>query len=216
MRFLVVLVALGALFLPPSAGAATVAVRPSADVGLPFWCDWGYDWEERCYVDDGQRLPVGGVDDKVWRAALRFPLGRIPATATITSARVRLVHDGRCVAPRLRTVPCEGGSFWLDAHRIVSAHVRVRRPRLSAQGGGGPGGGDLRPSFPRPPDARGRARAVPRPPGRGHGSGGEAAADRRGIYPRLRGGGEASWQRALSRPGHALLGRDRVGRDGRP
>lgn len=120
MRFLVVLLALGALLLSPSAGAATVSVRPSADVGLPFWCDWGYDWDERCYVDDGPRLPVGGVDDKVWRAALRFPLGQIPADATITSARVRLVHDGRCVAPRLRTVPCDGGSFWLDAHRIVS------------------------------------------------------------------------------------------------
>lgn len=121
MRFLLLLLALGALLLPPAAGAATATIRPSADVGLPFGCQWGYDWDERCYVDDGPRLPVGGVDDKVWRAALRFPLGQIPAGATITSARVRLVHDGTCVAPRLRTVPCEGGSFWLVAHRIVSS-----------------------------------------------------------------------------------------------
>ena len=131
MRFLVVLLALGALLLPPSVGAATVTLRPAADVGLPFWCDWGYDWEERCYVDDGPRLPVGGVDDKVWRAALRFPLGQIPADATITSARLRLVHDGSCVAPRRRTVPCEGGSFWLDAQRIVSTDwFDEREPEL--------------------------------------------------------------------------------------
>ena len=121
MRFLPVLFALGALLLASWVSAATVTVRPSADVGLPFSCQWGYDWEERCYVNDGPRLPVGGVDDKVWRAALRFPLGQIPSAATITSAKVRLVHDGTCVAPRLRTVPCNGGSFWLDAHRIVSS-----------------------------------------------------------------------------------------------
>jgi hypothetical protein len=121
VRFLVLLLSLGALLLPPAGGAATVAVQPAADVGLPFWCDWGYDWDERCYADDGVRLPVGGVDDKVWRAALRFPLGQVPAGATITSARLRLVHDGTCVAPRLRTVACEGGSYRLDAHRILSA-----------------------------------------------------------------------------------------------
>jgi hypothetical protein len=131
MRIVVVFLALGALLLPAWAGSATVTVRPSADVGLPFWCHWGYDWDERCYVDDGPRLPVGGVDDKVWRAALRFPLGQIPADATITSARVRFVHDGRCVAPRLRTITCDGGSFWLDAHRIVSAHwFDEREPEL--------------------------------------------------------------------------------------
>ncbi|MGH2802308.1 MAG: DNRLRE domain-containing protein [Thermoleophilaceae bacterium] len=121
MRFLVLLLALGGLLLPQAAGAATATVPASADVGLPFWCDWGYDWDERCYTDNGPRLPVGGVDDKVWRAALRFPLGQIPAGATITSAEVRLVHDRACVAPRRRSGPCEGGSYWLDAHRIVSA-----------------------------------------------------------------------------------------------
>jgi hypothetical protein len=121
MRFLMLLLSLGALLVPPAAGATTVTVAPSADVGLPFWCDWGYDWDERCYTDNGPRLPVGGVDDKVWRAALRFPLGQFPADATITSAEVRLVHDGSCVAPRRRSVPCESGSYWLDAHRVVSA-----------------------------------------------------------------------------------------------
>lgn len=121
MRFPVLLLSLGALLVPQVAGAGTIAVQPAADMGLPFWCDWGYDWEERCYADDGPRIPVGGVDDKVWRVGLRFPLRQVPAAATITSARLRLLHDGTCVAPRLATVTCEGGSFWLDAHRIVGA-----------------------------------------------------------------------------------------------
>jgi hypothetical protein len=104
-----------------AARAATTTLRPAEDVGLPFWCDWGYDWDERCYRDDGPRLPVGGVDDKVWRAALRFPLGQIPDQAAIVSARLRLYHDGTCVAPRLESVPCDGSAYHLDAHRILSA-----------------------------------------------------------------------------------------------
>jgi hypothetical protein len=120
MRWLVLLLSLGAILAPQASSAATVSIRPAADVGLPFWCDWGYDWEERCYRDDGQRLPVGGVDDKVWRAAIRFPLGQIPPRATITSARLRLVHDGTCVAPQRLTVRCTGASYYLDTHRILS------------------------------------------------------------------------------------------------
>jgi hypothetical protein len=121
MRSLAVFVAAAALWLAPGAAAATVTVQPSADVGLPFWCDWRYDWEERCYADHGPRLPVGGVDDKVWRSALRFPLGGIPAGASITSAELRVRHDGTCVAPRLRSVACEPGSYWIDAHAILTA-----------------------------------------------------------------------------------------------
>jgi hypothetical protein len=120
MRLLVLAFSLVALVLPPPGSAAMLFVSPAADVGLPFWCSWGYDWEERCYSAGGARLPVGGVDDKVWRAALRFPVDEVPGGATITSAQLRLAHDGTCVGPRLRTVPCDGGSYWLDAHRIVS------------------------------------------------------------------------------------------------
>jgi TGF-beta propeptide len=103
-----------------SAGTATVSIRPAADLGLPFWCDWSYDWEARCYRDDGPRLPVGGVDDKVWRSAVRFPLQQIPELAAIVSARLHLYHDGTC-APRLETVRCGARSYAADAHRILSA-----------------------------------------------------------------------------------------------
>jgi len=116
------IVALAALgLLGSSAGAAsTISISPSADVGLPFWCDWSYDWESRCYRDDGPRLPIGGVDDKVWRAALRFPLAQIPAGATVTAAELRIYHDGACVAAGLTSVPCTAPGSVLDAHRILS------------------------------------------------------------------------------------------------
>jgi hypothetical protein len=120
MRLLAAIALVFALSGSPAA-AATAVIAPSADVGLPFWCDWGYDWEERCYLDDGRRLPVGGVDDKVWRGALRFSLGPVPAGAKVTRARLRLYFDGVCVAPRLAAARCGARGYTLDAHRILSA-----------------------------------------------------------------------------------------------
>ena len=106
----------------PAAGeAATVSIPPSTDLGLPFWCDWSYDWEERCYLDDGPRLPIGGDVDKVWRAALRFSLSHVPASAEIVSARLHVHHDGTCIARRLRSVPCGELGYVVDAHRILSS-----------------------------------------------------------------------------------------------
>jgi TGF-beta propeptide len=119
--FLLSAIVAASLALPPRADAASVTLASSVDIGLPFWCDWSYDWEARCYTDDSSRLPVGGVDDKVWRAALRFDLGSIPAGATITSASLRLFHDGWCVAPRLTAIQCPWQSYTVNAHRIWSA-----------------------------------------------------------------------------------------------
>ena len=119
MRALLVTIALAALWIGGAARAAVVSIPPEADVGLPFWCDWSYDWEARCYRDDGPRLPIGGVDDKVWRAALRFPLASVPPGASISSAELSIFHDGTCVAPRLTTVACAVG-YVIDAHRILS------------------------------------------------------------------------------------------------
>lgn len=119
--FVLAVLAAAGLCLPASAPGATTAVRPSADVGLPFWCDWGYDWESRCFRDDGPRLPIGGVDDKVWRAALRFSLSPVPAWAAVTSAELRVYHDGVCVAPGRGTAPCVPPGAVVDAHRILSS-----------------------------------------------------------------------------------------------
>jgi aryl carrier-like protein len=123
VRRLLLLLALAPLVLVgPAAGTATtVSVAPSEDIGLPFWCDWSYDWEERCYRDDGARLPIGGSNDKVWRAALRFSLSQVPGSAEIASARLHVHHDGTCIAPRLRFVPCGELGYVVDAHRILSS-----------------------------------------------------------------------------------------------
>src|SRR5207244_5004597 len=128
MRFVLVLVA--ALALAGSAQAVDVHVvtlHPVEDVSMPFWCSWGYDWEERCYRDDSDRLGVGGVDDKVWRAGLRFSLDALPPQSTVVTAELSLWYDRTCVAPRRRTRACDGRGYELDAHPIFSpnwAHER--------------------------------------------------------------------------------------------
>ena len=66
-----------------------------------------------------------------------------------------------------------------------------------------------------PARARPGAGAIPRA-ARGHRrAGGEAPPDRRGVHSRLRGGGLQARRRQVPRPGNALLGCDRVGRDRR-
>jgi hypothetical protein len=128
MRALVTAILCAALWAGAGARAAVVSIPAEADVGLPFWCDWSYDWEARCYRDDGVRLPIGGVDDKVWRTALRFPLATVPRDAAISSAELSVYHDGTCVAPRLTAVPCAVG-YVVDAHRILSTSwSREREP----------------------------------------------------------------------------------------
>jgi hypothetical protein len=98
-----------------------VTLTPTEDVSLPFWCDWGYDWEERCYHDDGARLAVGGEPGKIWRTALRFSASSIPARATIHVAELALWYDGTCVAPRKTSRPCDERAFSFDVHPIYTA-----------------------------------------------------------------------------------------------
>src|SRR5215207_11382035 len=85
---------------------AVYRAGPSADVSLPFWCDWGYDWEERCWRDFSDRLSVGGDEDKVWRSALHFALGGIPQGSVVLDATLSLSFDGVCLAPRKTDRAC--------------------------------------------------------------------------------------------------------------
>jgi hypothetical protein len=112
-----ILVALAVSAGPASAGVYRTA--PSADVSLPFWCDWGYDWDERCYRDFSDRLPIGGDEDKVWRSALRFPLSSIPRGAVVDTATLSLFFDGVCLAPRKTEQPCVTRTYTIDVHPVL-------------------------------------------------------------------------------------------------
>lgn len=130
MKLLPLLLVAAACVFTGAAGATdyeTVALPAADDVSLPFLCSWGYDWEERCYRDRLDRLELGGADDKVWRSALRFSLDALPPSATILSAELWLRYDGTCVAPRRRTVPCDGRGFGMEARPIYTEDWYSRR-----------------------------------------------------------------------------------------
>ena len=138
MRPLASLLVLAACISPAPAAGSSLVRAPVEDVGLPFWCDWGYDWNERCFRDDTARLPVGGVDDKVWRAALGFSLEGLPARAAITSARLDLFRrrvrgagsPGRPMSRRARTRSMRTRSAARAGQRSArSTSIRSRPPR---------------------------------------------------------------------------------------
>jgi TGF-beta propeptide len=123
-RVLVLLLVLTLVVCSTTASAddtAVVRLGPVQDISLPFWCDWGYDWDERCYRDDGDRLPIGGEDDKVWRAALRFSTSSLPPGSAVVRAILHVFHDGRCLGPRKTLPACEQRDYGLEAHPILSA-----------------------------------------------------------------------------------------------
>jgi hypothetical protein len=126
-RALLVLVVLFAFVAVPCAAArigtapVSVTLRPVEDVSFPFWCDWSYDWEARCWWEDGERLPVGGDEDKVWRAGLRFSLASVPPGSTILDASLTVRHDGVCLGPRKTTRTCRARRYTIDLHPIFTA-----------------------------------------------------------------------------------------------
>jgi TGF-beta propeptide len=122
VRLLAVLLLAGVVCVGAARGAElrTTTLSPTEDVSLPFFCDWGYDWDERCYRDDSERLSLGGESDKVWRSALRFSLASIPAGATVVTAELSLWYDGTCVAGRKTFRSCDGRGYVLEAHRILT------------------------------------------------------------------------------------------------
>jgi len=121
-RVALFLVALLAAAGPARAESHPIVYRtaPSADVSLPFWCDWGYDWDERCYRDFSDRLSVGGEADKVWRSALRVPLSAIPRGSVVLAATLLLSFDGVCIGPQKTNRPCPARSYTIDVHPILS------------------------------------------------------------------------------------------------
>lgn len=128
MRFVLALVV--ALVLAGVAHAADVRVvslAPVEDVSLPFWCDWSYDWEARCYRDDSDRLGVGGVSDSVWRGALRFALDAVPPDGAVVYSELSLWYDRTCVAPRRTSRPCDGRGFELEARPIFTPRWLAER-----------------------------------------------------------------------------------------
>jgi len=127
MRFLLVLLAAAAFAAPAAASLEAVVLPPEDDVSLPFLCSWGYDWDERCYRDDLDRLELGGADDKVWRSALRFSLSSLPPEATVVTAELWLRYDETCTAPLRQTAPCEGRGFSLEARTIYTPDWYARR-----------------------------------------------------------------------------------------
>ena len=78
------------------------------------------------------------------------------------------------------------------------AHLRVRRPRADARERGGAGRRDLRRPLPRAARPRARRGAVPDPARGRHRPGDEAQDRRRGVHPRLRGGGAQARRRDAS------------------
>lgn len=113
-----------------------LALAPAADVSFPFACDWGYDWDERCYRLEGERLGVGGGEpDKIWRAALRFSTASIPAGATVVTAELSLWYDATCVAPRRQSRPCDGRGFDFGLHPIFTPRFTEREVEYGPQVG---------------------------------------------------------------------------------
>lgn len=109
------------------ADVRVATLAPVEDVSLPFWCDWGYDWDERCYREDGPRLGVGGEDDKVWRSALRFSIASLPLGAYVVTAELSLWYDRICVAPRKTSRPCDGRAFQFAGYPILSPRWLAER-----------------------------------------------------------------------------------------
>ena len=127
MRFVLVLLLGLALAAPASGAVHGVVLAPADDVSLPFLCNWGYDWQERCYRDDLDRLELGGAGDKVWRSALRFQLDALPPGTEVLAAELTLSYDRTCVAPARRTAPCTGRVFTIEARPIYTASWYTRR-----------------------------------------------------------------------------------------
>jgi hypothetical protein len=82
MRVLAGLFLLLACGLPGPASAGVPTRAPLEDIGLPFWCDWGYDWDEECYTDSGPSFASASFGLPAYRARLVVS-SSLPATGVV-------------------------------------------------------------------------------------------------------------------------------------
>ncbi len=161
------------------------------------------------------------------RAILRnflFRICRAPADWDLGDFRKRAVERIRAQVGPDAGVVCglsggrglRGGGLPPARSGGGPAHLRVRGQRTPAHRRGGRGSArarrGVRPAHP----PRRRRRSFSRQARRRGGSRDQAQDHRRGVHPRLRGGGARPARRALPRPGNALPRRDRERLGGRP
>ncbi len=135
--------------------------------------------------------PASLIEEQVARSAPRSATARAICglSGGVDSATAALlVH--RAIGDQLTCVFVDHGMMRKDeAEQVVTAFREQSRHPAGPRRRGGP---------------------LPRAARRGRGPRDQAEDHRRGVHPRLRGGGRQGRGRALPRPGHALLGRDRV------
>lgn len=131
MRFVVVVVVLVVTALAAAwqaRAAERVTLPAAASVSFPFGCDWGYDWDLRCFRLRGDRILLGGAGDKIWRGGVRFDLRGVPPGTRVTAAEAWLWFDGSCFDARDRVDACPVQTFDIVAHALWGDWFREREP----------------------------------------------------------------------------------------
>jgi hypothetical protein len=82
MRLLACLFLLLSRGLTRRASAGVAPRAPLEDVGLPFWSDLGYDWDERCWTDNGPYFGSASFGLPAHRARLVVSYS-LPATGVV-------------------------------------------------------------------------------------------------------------------------------------
>ncbi|MFL5936133.1 MAG: DNRLRE domain-containing protein, partial [Gaiellaceae bacterium] len=89
----------------------TITVQGTSQFG-------NFDWTcSTCVPTTDDRVFIGTTDTKIYRSALQFGLGSVPAGAAITDAQLRLYYDGMCLT--VGTNPCQARTQQFDALRIT-------------------------------------------------------------------------------------------------
>src|SRR5829696_1332237 len=103
--------------------AVVLRTPPSADASFPFWCDWGYDWDERCYQDFSDRLSIGR------RCRQGLALGS-PLPAEHDPSRIRGALRVAVALVRRRLPPAAQDRTTLPTPRLHDRHPPDLQRRL--------------------------------------------------------------------------------------